>query len=590
MILCAICKVSYTKTTLKLLPCLHTLCEPCLKELLSKYDDILPCPRCDIKIKIPSSGLSGFKTITSESSVCSVEHYSKCDCMTDTRNEQRGQSNLHMNGIVNGELTDFETLAHNKQSIETNSGVGREYCCVCDTMVCALCLCDHENHSVLPIREFARLKKNFISEMTDTLQTKSKNSEDLLSIIECVSGELEQSIESIKCDISKRAHELCDIITKKKDTLLKSIDSIIDKHKTYYNDFKIAIQDSAELVNESIEFTKTVLDGVAGVSLLHYHDEISSRLSHLVQETKDSLKILNVKLDIPDKGKTEVFVDKLYGSLIQGDTVCGDADLLATFKTDLNWPCGVVVSRTNEYMVCGKSGAFEQDGKLLCYDRHGKESFSYTLPNKNVPNGVCLLDNNDIYMSTFDGNIVRLTNEGIVEADWEFRAAGKNSIAQYDNQIFVTSCDESCIKVVDQSGKHVRTITPFATEAQTKLKPSLIDISHSGLVAITSFQDNAIYFLDGDGSVVSEYGDATRIQCPSAIQFDDFENLLVADFTADCVHLVSKSGQYLGRLLDKSHQVACPNALTFDNEGHLLIGQYGGDILVFRYISLSKQM
>ena len=81
----------------------------------------------------------------------------------------------------------------------------------------------------------------------------------------------------------------------------------------------------------------------------------------------------------------------------------------------------------------------------------------------------------------------------------------------------------------------------------------------------------------------------TPIVCPSALIFDAFSNLLIADFTSDNIHLVSKSGHYLGCLLSSEHGISCPNAMTFDHDGHLLIAQYGGDVQVYRYLSYVKQ-
>ena len=603
---CIACNYANIKTK-KLLPCLHTICESCLSSLISSNNEILQCPKCSLKIKIPKAGCNGFKSITlNVDGSASEDNISEsvCACLTDVIESattlQQGnpkqiiQPAPNLNEVIitdkNVEVDNTETKEKSENGEHGRKIEDKQYCCNCDLIICSSCCIEkHEKHSVLPIGIFTKLKKDFICEMVNTLQKHSEKTDELASVIEYLSLDLTNSLESIKSDIVTRADELCEVITKKKDVLLKSIESIIDTQRQYYQDFQKAMCESVEVVRESVEFTQKVIKEEAELNLLQFHNEISSRLSHLVQQTKESLKILNVKLDTPDKGKTEVFADKLYGSLIQGDTVCGDANLLATFKTDLNWPCGVVVSKSNEYMLCGKSGAFEHEGRLVCYDKHGKSTFSYTLPNRSIPNGICLLPNNDICISTSDGNIFHLTSDGIPGSRWESCAKGSNNIAQYSGEIYVTSCDECCIKVFDTTGKQLKIFYPTALESQSKLKPSLIDISHNGSIAITSFQENSIYFLDENGIVISEYSDATNIQCPTAIQFDVFGNLLVADFTADCIHLLSQSGRYLGKLLDKSHKIACPNAIAFDNEGHLLIGQYGGDISVFGYRSISKQ-
>jgi len=80
------------------------------------------------------------------------------------------------------------------------------------------------------------------------------------------------------------------------------------------------------------------------------------------------------------------------------------------------------------------------------------------------------------------------------------------------------------------------------------------------------------------------------VRLASAVCTDAFDNVLVSDFLANSVHLVSRGGQHLGRLLTQSHGIACPNFLSIDHDGHLYVGQYGGDVLVFRYLSYVKHV
>jgi len=81
----------------------------------------------------------------------------------------------------------------------------------------------------------------------------------------------------------------------------------------------------------------------------------------------------------------------------------------------------------------------------------------------------------------------------------------------------------------------------------------------------------------------------SEMKCPSALCCDAFNNILVADFTSDCVHLVSPAGRFLGRLLTKDDGISCPTFLSLDvDRGRLYVGQYGGEVLVFRYLSCIK--
>jgi hypothetical protein len=58
---CAICLEHYGNYTVpRLLPCGHTFCSFCLKELLESQDKFFPCPLCQTSIPIPESNKDGF--------------------------------------------------------------------------------------------------------------------------------------------------------------------------------------------------------------------------------------------------------------------------------------------------------------------------------------------------------------------------------------------------------------------------------------------------------------------------------------------------------------------------------------------------
>jgi hypothetical protein len=200
-----------------------------------------------------------------------------------------------------------------------------------------------------------------------------------------------------------------------------------------------------------------------------------------------------------------------------------------------------------------------------------------------------------------------------------------------DETVLVTSALDRCVhryRTVD--GQHVATFMLQWNDPETTaspLEPTTITTNLSGQIIVTVSDSPTIYFFDSQGKPLhvcrqlvgdlpqDKYTSGVVSSQPvknsiadvathstgvlpdavpkinfllSAVCCDPFDNILVADFMANCIHFVSPAGQYLGRLLTKADGIACPNCISLDQDGRLYVGQYGGDMLVFQYLSCVK--
>ena len=418
---------------------------------------------------------------------------------------------------------------------------------------------------------------------------------DAKSSIHHASESLEASLHRIQSAVRERAETLCAVIQAKSDSLIQTSQQIISSYQQYYQHKLQAVSLSAQTLDDVIEFSEHVTQTGSESNLLNLHNDVSCRLSKLLSDIDTSFAIHDVKFDVPDKGKGEVYLDRLFGALVQGETVCGQAELLATFTSDLHWPNGLAVTKSSAYLVCGKAGAFQESGKVVCYDRHGRfRSFTYSAPSGELPCAVCVTSHNDVMVSLSSGDVIKLSSGGATTGRWQqcFRGGGGGSMAEHRDRVYVTSCGDKAIRVFDVNGsgsEPVDVIKLHCSTTEQDLVPNHIAINDNGACAFTCLHSKHVYLMslrDQRVSLVSR----DDIHCPSALLFDPFGNLLVADFTADCVHLLSADGWYYGQLLSKQHGISCPNALAFDNDGHLLVAQYGGDVQVLRYRSLLKRL
>ena len=105
----------------------------------------------------------------------------------------------------------------------------------------------------------------------------------------------------------------------------------------------------------------------------------------------------------------------------------------------------------------------------------------------------------------------------------------------------------------------------------------------------TSMGSGRVVVLDNNGNLKFIYEGPTNNQCqrkfaPAGITCDSFGQILVADTNNHCIHILDRSGQFLGFLLKPEDGITSPHSLAFDGKGFFWVGDELGSIRVFEYI------
>ncbi|KAK7474353.1 hypothetical protein BaRGS_00034401 [Batillaria attramentaria] len=133
----------------KLLPCSHTFCEACLKDLVSNHPSgKFPCPTCREEIQVPQDGVSAFKN----------NFYIKREEL------QRARDGSYCS-------------KHPKKEIEL-------YCVDCDALMCVTCLVTKHNQH----------KAEDISEATERFKTQLDK--DIERLERCV-GDVQKHVQLV---------------------------------------------------------------------------------------------------------------------------------------------------------------------------------------------------------------------------------------------------------------------------------------------------------------------------------------------------------------------------------------------------------
>jgi hypothetical protein len=442
-----------------------------------------------------------------------------------------------------------------------------------------------------------------------------------MSLVETAQLNLEETRESLREIVNHRAERLCRLINARRDHLLDNIEKHFTASEVRFRSTRDQLCKQAENLNYCAVFTDAVLSSDKREAYPIVED-MAARISHLAGSISNRSmlcgqnipEISALHLTIPDVGHEESQLERLFGTLVS--STVGNTELIMSFNTELRWPTAFVVTRSRDSVLAGKTGAFADSGRLIFYDRQGVCTNSLTLTTGRLPIDLVASSDGSILMSDVSGRVSKYSCSGRLLSEWFdiFRGTSGRMCAAVCgggvDAVLVTSAQDGLVRRCSSSdGQLLKEFTLKKLEGEAKLEPSAIATNSVGEIIVTVANDCFVYFFTCDGTPLRSFhlpvcgskgANGSRDEAVeetkaakhllSAICCDPFDNVLVADFIANCVHLLSRSGRYLGRLLTEKDGISCPNFVSIDPDGRLYVGQYGGEILVFQYLSFVKNV
>lgn len=568
-----------------LLPCLHTVCTCCVNAGIHTKTSLFSCPRCGFMVHVRDTNkvTDSFKTIPKYLQAFDSNGVDHCT-PTDTECPE------------NGSAVDVH-----RQCGNCSSQASRFYCNECDKTLCEICQeYGHQLHQVIPISDYIQGKIDYIRCLVGDMSKKIARHKGSLSCVGRVKHYLSATREQVRNDIIERADYLVNMINQRKEHLLQELDETFATHAENYNKAEQCFKEELRQFKFVKDFSSSLLDYGCEEDILHLHAEVSDQCLRQLHQVPDAaVDILSVTLDVPGKGKEQAALEKLFGSLKEGSVLCDNAKQHASFNVDVIWPTAIAQLSGKEVIITGKTGALDSEGKALFFDSRGKLYNQIRYDAQHVPFDVQSVGNGRVWLSDNMGEVKLISVTGRIEktvADI-FQGSGRLACLS-DGLLAVSSNAEREVKIIDEAGDFVRSVKiPLVGDGEDdQIMVNAMAVTSDDTLVISDAQHcRIIGFSADDGALKFTYDsssgsdDVPPLKCPSAVCCDPFNNILVADFTSNNIHLLSQNGQFLGCLLDNNSGVSCPNCLALDSEGHLYIGQYGGDILVYSYINCVKK-
>jgi len=639
---CVLCGTAAAAASrhLKMLPCLHVTCEQCLvKFLLDKslpHKDasfaasIFACPCCSFTIQLPCDGVSGLKdasflqtaassVMMPDAAVTRLSDGEGCRCASMPLLTHAVSSGT----VDDGDVKDAALLLANLSQTLSETDIHHFPKCTGSSKLNAEMLhvssvnseerSDGDTLGRLQLDDTVDLMTSQISHLLLDASVRRQQSDQTIQQIKLATHDLDARKAELHRTISQRADSLCQLICSRRDQLFNEVDREHSQSSALHTERIGTLTAYSRSIEDSSLFAGAVL-AAKDVSV-EVEVDVVVRLKQLILCDKpgvwgpcDMPEITAMRLDIPDAQHEEAYMEKLFGSIVNGTV--GTIEFLNSFNTELQWPTGFVVTRTHDSVLAGKAGAFAEEGQALFFDCHGTCVHRHALPAGHLPVDVVTVGSGDVLVSDVSGCVTKFSSSGCLLEEWNdvFRGPSGHMAVNGSDEVLITSASEYCIHRY-HDGQRLASFSLQWPDSGLHVLPDVTAIainSHNEMI-VTASNFSSAYFFSADGQFLRscsveptvDRGVGTHMQngvksasvtLLSAACCDSFDNVLIADFVGNCVHLVSRSGHHLGRLLTNKHGVACPNFVTLDQDGRLYVGQYGGDVLLFRYLSYIKHV
>ena len=209
----------------------------------------------------------------------------------------------------------------------------------------------------------------------------------------------------------------------------------------------------------------------------------------------------------------------------------------------------------------------------------------------NLPTGVCLDNNNYLYVSDFGNDrILKFDSAGEFLNKWGSTGSGNGqfndpTLLQFiNNNIYVTDGSNNRIQIFDVNGNYLLQFGTSGTSAGQFDFPSGIAADSDNNLYVTDFYNDRIQVFNVSGTFIREWGSngtsAGQFTFPSAISINSNDIVYVADTYNDRIQVFDLSGTFIrewGTSGTSAGQFDKPFDIIVDSKDRIIVPDYYND-------------
>ncbi|KAI8486740.1 hypothetical protein Bbelb_354880 [Branchiostoma belcheri] len=302
---CSICCYTFTKP--KVLPCLHTFCEHCLREWVQKTDDGVEGIKDNVflaslvkavtehheirqgKDDLLCTNCEEGKPATSRCSECAEFLCESCE-------------SAHRLELKTGKY-DKVFRARTAPPCSKHSGeILKLYCRTCDSTICNECaLFEHRDsqHNYTRIEEVATEKRETILDLTPQCQARMQLFRQTEEVQKRLKEQLQLNAEGARQNVHKTVQTLITLVKEEGERLLTCVDTEEKSRKKQIDAEIEAVQISLASAKSTCEFAETLAREGGDYEVVSFSQDMTTRLNDLTKPPSNRVdfELANITVD-----------------------------------------------------------------------------------------------------------------------------------------------------------------------------------------------------------------------------------------------------------------------------------------------------
>ncbi|XP_078602833.1 uncharacterized protein LOC144876913 [Branchiostoma floridae x Branchiostoma japonicum] len=595
-LVCQVCLEDFKQP--KMLPCLHTFCQPCLEKLLATEPvGKLDCPTCRQDVPLPRNGVQGLKSNflvgklrdilqqqpkgeTSEAredgvpcSICEVGNSAQfycvecadylCQTCKDMHRRfkvSRDHKTVTIQDLKSGQAS-AELRARETSKCEDHNELNKFYCDTCHRVICLHCVVTaHKDHQYVEIEKAAEREGAKFKEKLVTLKNTTVLHEMWIQQLQSVKDKWSAQIQRTEKQIRKQVNSIIESAKKVGNDRIAQLRAMNAAREKQMEAAMEAAEMDLASARSCVQFTDNVLEYGSPAELMSVAGELTGRLDQTAEDTntdKSELtkNFVNLTFD-PPAGELEQEVGKLVGVINQVRT-----PLRLTHITQV---------RPN--VVIGNGGESLYIDKIIGKFGHGDSQFDF-------PSSLAVTTEGDIVVTDCcNSRLQFLHKDGSFKKKVDLGFKPMYAAALTNGELLVTG-DGHRIHVLDKQGRESRVIQVTGA-AEIGETTQGIAVNSLGRIIVTI--GHKLFVLSPSGDVMLKFGDKGQGQqqlgSDLCVTVNSINQIIISDFKNHYVKIFDPAGQYLFTCGSRGWgpgQLYHPNCVITDGEDNIIVAEYG---------------
>ncbi|XP_062617682.1 uncharacterized protein LOC134279327 [Saccostrea cucullata] len=474
------------------------------------------------------------------------------------------------------------------------------HCQQCDVPVCMKCVIDlHNGHIIrdLPnnfnekIKEIQKENREIESRMIPKSNKKIEDAEKDKVLAKEKYIDLEKETENQR----KVWHQEVDSIFNKFSTLIKSLR---DNHQTMLKSHQDKLENSISEMIQTVQRNKELLESLKVSEVSNYQSKLTEYRGtpEAIDVVLPSLKTCTVK---GKEFRIELgeYMVKLSqtstSSLTDEDSHPSTKELLDKARVIATIPTGVNLLNRLATLGADKVWISGLGRFIRCFDKQGSLLDTFTTSCQIQPSDISVTIQGDLIYSDHENGTVNTVKDGktevLITTPMDWKPAGLSCSKSGDVLVNLYNGDQN--KIVRYQGKTIKQEI-FKDENEVEIYGSgnfilFIAENNNGDICASDRNAKAVVVVDKAGRVRFRYdGSLAKMKKPfdpNQLVTDSMSQIIVTDWTNDCLHILNEDGKFL-KCVDDC-ELSRPLGLSVDVEGNLWVGLYEkGDVKVIQYM------